>query len=388
MNWFECGVLLVVAAAVTVALTPAAKALAVRLDAIDYPDQRRVNTKPVPRMGGVAIFGGFVAGIIVLVIGISFFGWEKPVARFGGDINYYVLSLGVVVMFGVGLADDIFSLNPRVKLIWQIIAACVVAASGLLLSIIQNPFVRNGFIEFGIWAYPITVFYLVAFANIINLIDGLDGLASGISALSAATIFAFSMFAGRLEAAVLSIIVVGVCLGFLVWNRHPASVFMGDSGSLLLGLVLGIISLLAVARSTLFISLLVPIMAAGVPVIDTAVAIIRRLRAHQPIDAPDKGHIHHRLMKAGFSQGATVGIMWGWTAVLAICSLVLAESEGISRIVAIVIAALVTGFAIGKLHLFEPVLRHHYNPRAARRRGDQADGADDQPDEMPLSDDN
>lgn len=364
MNWIECGILLAVAAVTTVLLTPVARRIAVHFDAIDYPDRRRVNTKPIPRMGGVAIFGGIVTSIIVMVIGVVFFDWKNPFRiYFNNEVNFFVLGFGVVFMFAVGIVDDIVNLRARVKLIGQVIAACFVAGSGLMLTNIQDPFHAGEFIEFGILSYPITVFYLVAFANIINLIDGLDGLASGISAISAATIFTFSVFAGRYEAAMMSIIVVGACIGFLKSNHHPASIFMGDSGSLLLGLALGIVSLFAVARSTLFISLLVPILAAGVPITDTAVAIIRRKRAHQPVDKPDTGHIHHRLLRAGFSQNATVLIMWGWTAALAVCSIVLAESNGIARVIAILVAAIITGFAIGKLHLLEPVLRHHYNPR-------------------------
>ncbi len=376
MNWLECGIIVLVALAATIALTPAAKALAVRFGAIDYPDQRRINTNPTPRMGGVALLGGIVASCIVLLIGVQFFGWIDPFqSLLGTEINYFLLVVGILIMFAVGFFDDIYSLRPATKFLGQVIAACVVTSSGLLLSNIQNPFDPGGFIEFGVFSYPITVFYLIAFANIINLIDGLDGLASGISAISAATIFIFSVLAGRYEAAVLSIIIVGICVGFLVFNHHPASIFLGDSGSLLLGLTLGIVSLFAVARSTLFISLLVPIMAAGVPVVDTTIAIIRRLRAHQPVNKADTGHIHHRLLSAGFSQGATVAIMWGWTAVLAICSLVLAESEGWPRIIAIIIAAVVTGIAIVRLHLLGSVLRHHYNPRTVRR-GSEEDASD------------
>ncbi len=371
MNWIECVVTLLVAIVTTVALTPVAKMLAKRFDAIDYPDQRRINTKPTPRLGGVAIFGGIVASCLVLFLGIEFFGWINPFhSTFLHRVNFPVLALGVIVMFAIGAVDDVRGLRARWKLLGQIVAACIVAASGLTLSNMQNPFVEGGFIEFGIWSYPITVFYLVAFANIINLIDGLDGLASGISAISAATIFTFATIAGRYEAALASIIIVGVCLGFLRSNHHPASIFMGDSGSLLLGMALGIVSLFAVARSTLVVSLLVPIMAAGVPVTDTVGAIIRRLRAHQPVDEPDTEHIHHRLLKAGYSQSSTVLIMWAWTAALAICSIILAESQGWPRIIVIVIAAAITGFAIARLHLLEPVLRHHYNPRRIpRRRG-------------------
>lgn len=364
MNWIECCIVLAAAILATVALTPLAKCIAVKADAIDYPDRRRVNTVPIPRMGGIAIFGGMAVGAIVIYGGVKLLGWDNPFYQlFGKSINYVLLGAGITCMFAVGVIDDIVSLRPKVKLAGQVIAACVTSASGLLLTNIQNPFVHDAFIEFGWLAYPITVLYLVAFANVINLIDGLDGLASSISAISAATIFVFSTLAGRYGAALVSLVILGTCLGFLKSNHHPASIFMGDSGALLLGMMLGIVSLLAVARSTLFISLLVPIVAAGVPIIDTAVAIVRRKRAHQPVSAADRGHIHHRLLSAGFSQNATVLIMSAWTLALAVCSIIMAESQGMIRVLVIIVIAVITAFAIGKLHLFEPVLRHHYNPR-------------------------
>ncbi len=368
MLWIECCVLAIVAILSTIALTPLAKRIAIKLNAIDYPDNRRVNKKPIPRMGGIAIYGGMVVSVLVMMACTELFGWVNPFVSYVDlPVNYPLLFLGVTAMFVVGIVDDIKDLRAPVKFFWQIVAATIVAMSGLLLSSIQNPFEEGHFIEFGWWSYPITIFYLVAFANIINLIDGLDGLASGISAISGATIFAFAMISMRFDAAFLSIIVVGVCIGFLKSNHHPASIFMGDSGALLLGISLGVVSLLAIARSTLFISLLVPILTAGVPITDTAVAIIRRTRAHQRVDQADAGHIHHRLMNEGFSQETTVLIMCGWTAVLSVCSIVLAESDGVFRIAAIVVAAVVTGFAIFKLHLLEPVLRHHYVPRKSRR---------------------
>ncbi len=378
MNWLKCGILLVVAIAATIAFTPLARRLAFATGAIDYPDKRRINTKPIPRMGGVAIFAGMVVSIIVLKVGVTFWGWIDPFYSYlGFRINYWLLSAGVAFMFAVGFIDDVRNLSAKVKLLGQIVSACLVSASGLLLSNIQNPLVEGAFIDLGWLSYPITVFYLVAFANIINLIDGLDGLASGISAISAATIFTFAVLAHRFDAAILSVIIIGVCAGFLRSNFNPASIFMGDSGALLLGLALGIVSLLAVARSTLFISLMVPIMAAGVPVIDTAMAIIRRARAHQPIDAPDRGHIHHRLLSAGFSQRKTVLIMWGWTALLAVCSIVIAESDGLFRVAVIIVAAAVTIFFIMKLHLLDPVLLHHYNPRTTHPL--EGDGGEDAP---------
>ncbi len=356
------------------ALTPCARRLAVKVDAIDYPDKRRVNTHPVARMGGVAMFGGLCVGCIVIKVGVALFGWLDPFKSPPGmNVNFAFLGAGLALMFAVGVVDDIKGLRARDKFIGQVIASCVAAASGLLLHNIQNPFVEGGFIEFGWLSYPITVIYLVCFANVINLIDGLDGLASGISAISAATIFTYTMMAARPDAALLCVIIIGVCLGFLRYNHHPASIFMGDSGSLLLGMGLGIVSLVAVARSTLFISLLVPLLAAGVPIMDTAAAIIRRIRAHQPINKPDKGHIHHRLLSAGFNQKTVVIIMWLWTAALAVCALVLAESDGIWRVVAIVLAAAITGYAIFKLHLLDPVLVHYYHPRKRDRSQEEAD---------------
>ena len=227
LEWIERRVVLLVAIASTIAATPLARKIAVACDAIDYPDKRRVNTKPIPRMGGVAMFIGIVASVIVIDIGVLFFGWVNPFSSSAsGRVDFTLIALGITFMFIVGIIDDISGLRARYKFLGQIIAAAIVSSSGLLLQNIQNPFVEGGFIEFGWLAYPITVIYLVCFANIINLIDGLDGLASGISAISAGTIFVFAIFAGRAGSAILCIIIVGICLGFLKYNHHPASIFM------------------------------------------------------------------------------------------------------------------------------------------------------------------
>lgn len=363
MDWLEYGVLFAVAAVVTIALTPLARKLAIKLDAIDYPSARRVNMLPIPRMGGVAIFGGILAALAVAGFGVYAFGWVDPFTDYNGiEVNYWGVLLGTVLIFLVGAVDDVVDLNPKAKMLGQIVAACVVAGSGLLFSSIHNPF-GEGYIEFGWVAYPLTVFYLVAFANVINLIDGLDGLAAGITGISAITILLFAVLTGRFDAALFSVILVGVCAGFLKSNFFPASIFMGDSGALLLGFSLGVISLFAVARSALFVSLLVPILAAGVPILDTFFAIVRRKREHRPIDEADKGHIHHRLMRAGFSQRATVLIMWAWTALLAACGVIITWADNLVRIPIFLIACAVTAYAIVKLRLLGDALSHHFNPR-------------------------
>lgn len=363
MDWLEYGVLFAVAAVVTIALTPLARKLAIKLDAIDYPSARRVNMLPIPRMGGVAIFGGILAALAVAGFGVYAFGWVDPFIDYNGiEVNYWGVLLGMVLIFLVGAVDDVVDLNPKAKMLGQIVAACVVAGSGLLFSSIHNPF-GEGYIEFGWVAYPLTVFYLVAFANVINLIDGLDGLAAGITGISAITILLFAVLTGRFDAALFSVILVGVCAGFLKSNFFPASIFMGDSGALLLGFSLGVISLFAVARSALFVSLLVPILAAGVPILDTFFAIVRRKREHRPIDEADKGHIHHRLMRAGFSQRATVLIMWAWTALLAACGVIITWADNLVRIPIFLIACAVTAYAIVKIRLLGDALSHHFNPR-------------------------
>ena len=279
---------------------PLAKRLAYKLDAIDYPSKRRINTKPVARLGGLAVFAGLCAALIVEIIGIKLFDWPPILIPHPSmTINYPVLGLSFLVIVGTGTIDDIHSLSPKKKLAGQVLAACIAAAGGLLIGRIVNPFVPGTEIELGWLAYPITVIYLVAFTNIINLIDGLDGLATGIAGIASLSMFSFAVLSHRGDAAALAISLFGACLAFLRYNFHPASIFLGDSGSLLLGFGLGTISLLNVSRTAALTSLIIPLIVAGVPIIDTLSAIIRRKRAHVSIGQADKGHIHHRLIQEG-----------------------------------------------------------------------------------------
>ena len=205
--------------------------------------------------------------------------------------------------------------------------------------------------------------YLVAYVNIINLIDGLDGLAAGISAIASFTMFVLSVMAGRLDAAALSIAVTGSALGFLRFNFHPASIFMGDSGSLTLGFALGCASLLSVTRFAGLTTIIVPLVIAAVPILDTFSAIIRRTRAHVSIGQADRGHIHHRLMDEGFDQRQAVLVMYAWTLLLCLGSIVMTQVGTLPRVGIFCALAAVSFLFAHKLHLFEPVLLHHYNPR-------------------------
>ena len=364
------------ALAVSLLATPLARKIAIWCGAVDYPNSRRINKKPIPRMGGIAIFLGIVAAFVVQYVGTMNFGW--PVVLVPSpklDVNYAMLVLAFLVIFATGLLDDRFSLSPRQKLAGQIAAAVIAVAGGLVIGDISNPFEPGGFVHLGWLTYPLTVVYLVAYTNIINLIDGLDGLAAGISAIASFTMFVLSVWAGRLDAAALSIAVAGSSLGFLRYNFHPASIFMGDSGALTLGFALGAVSLLSVTRFAGLTTIIVPLVIAAVPIIDTFSAIVRRMRGHVSISHADRGHIHHRLIDEGYDQRQAVLVMYAWTVLLCVGSLVMTQVETVPRIV-IFCLLLVASMAFARhLHLFEPVLVHHYNPKTG---ADELVGPDDE----------
>ena len=363
------------ALAVTLLTTPLARRIAVLCDAVDYPNARRVNKKPIPRMGGIAIFLGIVAAFVMQYVGTTFFDW--PVVLVPSpklEVNYWMLVLAFLVIFFTGLIDDYRSLSPRTKLAGQMVAAAIAVAGGLVIGDISNPLPPGGFVQLGWLAYPVTVVYLVAYSNIINLIDGLDGLAAGISALAALTMFVLSVWAGRLDAAALAVAVAGSSLGFLRYNFHPASIFMGDSGALTLGFALGTASLLSVTRFAGLTTIIVPLVIAAVPIIDTFSAIVRRLRGHTGISHADRGHIHHRLIDEGYDQRQAVLLMYGWTFLLCIGSLVMTQVETLPRILIFCVLLLASMAFAWHLRLFEPVLLHHFNPKTG---ADELVGPDD-----------
>lgn len=362
-NWLPYLCLFVASLVATLATTPLARRIAVRVGAVDYPNARRINKTPIPRMGGIAIFCGIVAAFVVQYLGTTYLRWPVvlvPSPRL--EVNYWLLVLAFLVIFATGLLDDRYSLKPLQKLAGQVLAAVLAVIGGLVIGDISNP-LGGSFVSLGWIAYPVTVIYLVAYTNIINLIDGLDGLAAGISALASLTMFVLSVLAGRLDAAALAIAIVGSSLGFLRYNFHPASIFMGDSGALTLGFALGTVSLLSVTRFAGLTTIIVPLVIATVPIIDTFSAIVRRLRGHVSIGHADRGHIHHRLMAEGFDQRQAVLLMYAWTALLCVGSLVMTQVDTIPRIV-IFVLLLVASFAFAwHLRLFEPVLLHHYDPK-------------------------
>lgn len=362
-EWIPFTCLFVASLATALLATPLARKLAISLGAVDKPNPRRINKTPVPRMGGIAIFAGIAVAFLVQYVGTMFLGWPVvlvPSPRM--QVNYWMLVAAFAVIFATGLLDDKYSLKPLQKLAGQVLAAVIAVAGGLVIGDISNP-LGGDFVSLGWVAYPVTVVYLVAYVNIINLIDGLDGLAAGISAIASLTMFVLSVWAGRLDSAALSIAVVGSSLGFLRYNFHPASIFMGDSGSLTLGFALGVSSLLSVTRFAGLTTIAVPLVISAVPILDTFSAIVRRTRAHVSVGHADRGHIHHRLMDEGYDQRQAVLFMYGWTALLCVGSVVMTKVETVPRILIFCALLALSMLFARRLHLFEPVLLHHYDPK-------------------------
>jgi UDP-GlcNAc:undecaprenyl-phosphate GlcNAc-1-phosphate transferase len=319
-------------------------------------------------MGGIAVFASLFIGLFVTDALKEALGWPSlttasilPIPGTQKSIDYIRLAVAFACVFATGIIDDLVSLKPRQKFLGQLAAAAIAVSSGLTIDIVVNPF-TNGALDLSWLGYPITAIYLVAYANIFNLIDGLDGLASGIACIASLTMWVVSTMAGHPDAAALSMLLAGATLGFLRYNFNPASVILGDSGSLLIGFVLGSVSLMSVQRVAGLTSIIVPLVISGIPIIDTLSAIIRRGRAHVSIGQADKGHIHHRLMEEGFNQRETVFFIYLWTLLLCVGSIVMTQVTVGPRIFIFLMLIIASALFAMRLHLFRPVLLHHYNP--------------------------
>ncbi len=294
-------------------LTPLVKKLAFLIGAIDEPDYRKVHTRIMPRLGGVAIFISFIGAYFIVSPAIDP-SHSKPLLG---------LLLGSFVIVVTGVMDDIFHLTAKWKLLGQLIAASILVYFGLTIDLVNIPFGSN-MISIGWLSIPLTIFWIIGVTNSINLIDGLDGLSAGVSAIATLTILILAILVPNVTVLLISVILLGSIIGFLFYNMHPAQIFMGDSGSLFLGFALAALSIMGFKQATV-VSLLIPIMILGVPLSDTFFAILRRYINKAPISAPDKSHLHHCLLQLGFSHRKTVFIIYG-------LSLVFGSSAVISSI--------------------------------------------------------
>ncbi len=279
-------------------LTPVAKKFAIKIGAIDVPkDDRRVHTKPIPRMGGLAIYVAFTICMFLF----SDIEMKKLIGIF----------LGSTILVITGMVDDVKPLRASLKLVIQIVAALILVQFGFRIEFLTNFFQRSGYIFFDGLSIPITVIWIVGITNTINLVDGLDGLATGIATIAAATFAYVSYTTGNVPVAILSLTLAASSLGFLPHNFNPASIFMGDTGAYFLGFVLAAISIEGTLKGTTAITLIIPVLALGLPIFDTLFAIVRRALNKKPIFGADKGHFHHRLLHIGLDQKRAVLMIYG-----------------------------------------------------------------------------
>jgi len=307
----------VIALILALIMTPLVKKFAFKIGAIDKPNHRKVHTRIMPRLGGLAIYIAFVGAFLLLSPFIPD-GLLRP-----RDVNMInALLVGGTIIILIGALDDRFELSAKVKLLGQIIAACVVVFGfDVHIDLVNIPFGET-MQPIAEWiGIPLTILWIVGVTNAINLIDGLDGLAAGVSGIAIATIAVMATLMGFQPVILLSTLLLGGIIGFLVFNFHPAKIFMGDSGSLFLGFSLATLSMLGFKQVTI-VSFVTPLLIIGVPLSDTFFAIIRRWVNKKPIFAPDKGHLHHRLQDIGFSHRRTVLIIWGVAALFGIIAII------------------------------------------------------------------
>ena len=286
-------------------IMPTIKRIAVHVNALDIPNERKVHKVPIPRLGGLGIYLGFLLGYIL-------FGYES--------IQMNSILIGSFIVILIGIIDDINSVQARYKFLGQLVAASIVTLYGGIL--LKDISAFGLYINFGVLSPIITIIFMTAIMNCMNFIDGLDGLAGGISAIYFLMIGIISiLFKSSGLDMILSFVLLGSTLGFLVHNFYPASIFMGDSGSLFLGYIIAIISLLGYKNVT-FTSLIVPIFLLAIPILDTLFAIIRRLLKHESIAMPDKSHLHHQLLRLNFSIRKAVLVIYTIDILFAVASII------------------------------------------------------------------
>lgn len=297
-------------------VTPLVRKWAFKCGALDRPNQRKVHKRVMPRLGGLAIYLSFVVAVLLT---------REITAQVAG------LLLGGSLIVLLGIIDDIKGLSPRLKLAGQVAAACAVIPFGLEVKFLTNPF-SDELITLGILSIPVTVMWIVSVTNAVNLIDGLDGLAGGTSCIAALTlaavvwietILAGGSSPGQWNAIMLALILAAAVLGFLRYNFYPAKIFLGDSGSMYLGFSVAALAVMGLAKSATFISVIIPVVILGIPLLDTVFAIVRRYCGHKPIFQPDKEHLHHRLLQIGLSHCQAVLCIYGVNIVLGLSAIIL-----------------------------------------------------------------
>ena len=340
----KVGLALVCAAVVSCALTPLVKVLAKKVGAMDVPkDERRMHHVPIPRMGGLAIFLGFMVSVLIF-------------QKLSISTELQGILLGAVIIVILGVMDDILTLPALPKFCVQIAAAIIVVLHGCRIEHFM------GFTLPDWLSYPVTVIWIVAITNAINFIDGLDGLAAGVSAISAGAMLIVALLLvpdpTAMICAILLAALVGACVGFIPYNFNPATIFMGDTGSTFLGFMLACISVFGLFKTYAVISFAVPFLVLGLPIFDICFAVIRRVAKGQSPMHADRGHVHHRLIDMGFSQKQAVAISYLLSAILGLAAVVLTDHGEIQAMIfllaIVIVGAIGIGMIFGKHHPKKP----------------------------------
>jgi len=335
-----CFVVFLTAGGLSFASTPLVKLFAQKVGAIDVPkDGRRMHKVPIPRLGGLAIFFGFIFSVLL-------FGQIDEATR--------GMLFGAVIIVLLGVIDDITPLKAWLKLIVQILAAFVAIQHGIVIEVISNPNLFSGdlYLFLGNLSVPVTILWIVGITNAVNLIDGLDGLAVGVSSIACFSMFAIALLVSEPFVAVITAALAGACIGFMPYNLNPAKIFMGDTGATFLGYMLAVVSVQGFFKFYAILSFAVPFLILGLPIFDTSFAILRRLVHGKNPMAPDRGHVHHRLIDMGFNQKQSVAILYAMSGLLGLSAVVLTSSgelRALALILVIVVTALISIRLLGPM---------------------------------------
>lgn len=315
----------VAAAAISFALTPLVKRFAEHFGFIDTPkDNRRMHKRPIPTIGGLAIYAAFVLVVLTL---------------FGITRQLVGILAGATVLVVLGMLDDKYDLNAKLKFAVQIIAAILPVSQGIVVDFFTNPLpVGPPILSLGVLSAPLTVFWIVAITNAVNFIDGLDGLSVGICSISSLTMGVIALTMGQYTEALMLGALLGACVGFLPYNLNPAKIFMGDTGATFLGFILACMSVSGLFKLYTVISFAVPILVLGVPIFDITFAFLRRILRHENPMKPDRSHIHHQLVDRGFTQRQSVTILYVVASLFGACAVMISTS-GAGKALMVLIAA-------------------------------------------------
>ncbi|MBP1926399.1 UDP-GlcNAc:undecaprenyl-phosphate GlcNAc-1-phosphate transferase [Sedimentibacter acidaminivorans] len=319
-------------------LTPLARKLAFKVGALDIPkDARKIHNKPMPYFGGIAIYVAIMACMFVYM---------------PQDETNISIMIGATIIVLTGIIDDMYGMPAKIKLIMQIVAAAIAIKGGVKIHFITNPLSNTGMSLLRDFTIPITLFWIVGITNTINLIDGLDGLASGVASIAATTLLFTAAIKGYDFIVMQCAIIAGASLGFLPFNFNPAKIFMGDTGSLLLGYMLAVTAILGMVKSVAAVTLVVPIFALGLPIFDTTFAIIRRFINKKPIMEADKDHLHHKLMGKGLNQRQTVLVMYLISMMLGLAAVIVSDSDPATGIIVVGFVIVIVLYLGNKIGLF------------------------------------